>query len=131
MNHTCRVQLADTDAAGRIYFAAALRLAHEAFENAMASAGLDLRAILERKPFVLPVVRVEADYRAPLALGDAITVVSRTAAIGARSFAMNHQLRNAHGDIAVDVTITHAVVAKDTGKATDLPDQLRAVLGRI
>jgi 1,4-dihydroxy-2-naphthoyl-CoA hydrolase len=130
MNHVCHVQLADTDAAGRIYFASALRLAHEAFEHAMAAAGLPLRTIIERESFVLPVVRVEADYRAPLALGDAITVVSRATELGARSFVMNHRLQNERGETAVDVTITHAVVSKATGKATELPGHVRDALSR-
>ncbi len=131
MNHTCHVHLADTDAAGRIYFASALRIAHEAFELALTAAGLPIRAILENEPFVLPVVRVEADYRAPLALGDAITVVTHTAKVGPRSFIMNHLVQNERGETAVDVTITHAVVAKATGKATEIPDHLRAALSGI
>ena len=68
------VRLRDTDAAGLIYFTEQLRIAHEAFEAYFASQGLSLAEYLDRAPFMLPVVHAEADFKAPLAVGDRLAV---------------------------------------------------------
>lgn len=123
-----RIRLSDTDAAGRLYFASALRIAHEAFEEFMADRGFAVAHILSSRPFVLPVVHVDADYLRPLMLGDTVDVQSRVAGIGKRSVSFYHDLVETSGATAVRVTITHAVVAKKDGKAMNIPANLRRAL---
>jgi 1,4-dihydroxy-2-naphthoyl-CoA hydrolase len=128
MKTTYRIRLADTDAAGRIYFASALRIAHESFEHFMEVIGFDVPRMLTTLPFALPVVRVEANYHASLKLGDEITVESKVSAVGKRSVTFSHTLITGKGRAAVDVTITHAVIAKKTGKSVAMPTALRKAL---
>ena len=128
MKTTYRIRLADTDAAGRIYFASAQRIAHESFEDFMDVIGFDVRRMLNTLPFALPVVRVEANYRVSLKLGDEITVETKVSTVGKRSVTFFHTLITAKGVAAVEVVITHAVISKKTGKSVAMPTVLRKAL---
>lgn len=131
MKYSYQIKLADTDAAGRIYFASACRIAHESFEYYMAAAGLDISAIIGRMPFVLPVVHLSARYERPLTLGETIMVDTWVKEIGSKSVSFDHEICNADGKMAVFVTITHAVVSKATSKAVPMPKRLRQALTKL
>jgi 1,4-dihydroxy-2-naphthoyl-CoA hydrolase len=131
MKYTYRIKLADTDAAGRIYVASAVRIAHESFEHVMDVIGFGADRIIAKSPFILPVVRVEADYRRALALGETVTADTRIEKIGKRSVTFAHRIDNAKGSLAVRVLITHAAVSKKTGRAVPLPPALKKAFGRI
>jgi 1,4-dihydroxy-2-naphthoyl-CoA hydrolase len=128
MEYRYQLKMADTDAAGRMFFLAAGRIAHESFEQLLATLGFGLRRILAELPFVLPIVRLEADYREPLYLEEWLTVETGLARLGERSLTLRHQLRKDSGRVAVVVTITHVAVAKETGQAMPLPAELRQAL---
>lgn len=128
MKYPYRIKLSDTDAAGRIYFASACRIAHEAFESLMDSIGYDLNSMITKRPFVLPVVHVVARYEHPLLLGDAITVDTRVKNISRKSVSFDHEITGKDGRMAAFITITHAVVSKRTARATDMPPALRKAL---
>jgi len=84
------IRFADTDAAGVVYFATLLSICHEAYEAALAEAGVDLavffsgnfpdRAASESgdrdaaRPVIVPIVHAEIDFRHPLHCGDAIAI---------------------------------------------------------
>lgn len=130
MKYAYRIKLADTDAAGRIYFASACRIAHEAFEHYLDVIGFGVETILASHPFVLPVVRAEADFNIPLGLGETISVDTTVQSVGDKSATFRHVLYDGRNRPAVEVTITHAAVSKKTGKATSLPTALRQALTR-
>jgi len=128
MKTNYRIRLSDTDAAGRIYFNSALRIAHDSFEHFMEVVGFDVPRIVSNQAFVLPVVRVEANYRSPLKLGDEIVVETMVSSIGKKSVTFFHRLLGVKGIPAVEVSITHAVVSKKTGKSVAMPVLLRKAL---
>jgi 1,4-dihydroxy-2-naphthoyl-CoA hydrolase len=128
MKRSYRIRLADTDAAGRIYFAAAARIAHESFEHFMEIIGFDLQAVITDAPFVLPVVHLEATYKQPLSLGDSITVETMVKSLGDRSVTFRHTLMTSKGEPAVEITLTHAVVSKKNARSMRMPPALRTAL---
>jgi 1,4-dihydroxy-2-naphthoyl-CoA hydrolase len=75
----CRtVRFGDTDAAGVLHFPHLLRWCHEAYEESLERFGLSAAAIFPRPGNVpaigLPVVHCQADYLAPLAVGDPLAI---------------------------------------------------------
>jgi 1,4-dihydroxy-2-naphthoyl-CoA hydrolase len=128
MKHNYRIRLSDTDAAGRIYFASACRIAHESFEQFMEAIGFDLNAMINEMHFGLPVVHVDADYRASLNLGTAITIETTVKSLGNKSVVFEHVLATDSGEPAIVITITHAVVSKKTSRAVVMPANLRKAL---
>lgn len=124
------VKLVDTDAAGVMFFANHLKLAHNAYEAFMTSIGFGLNRILRDTPFLLPVVHVEADYKAPLRLGDRFRI-SLSATVKDRSFLLTALFKGPSGEIAAEITTVHLPVDKKTGKRLSLPDELKRGLESI
>lgn len=120
------VRLFDTDAAGLHFFGAQFRFAHEALENFLEHIGQPIGAIIRNRDVLYPVVHAEADYRAPLTVGDRLSVRVVVRALGDRSFTMGYRLLLADGREAGTVTTVHASVAAATGAACPLPDAVRA-----
>ena len=122
--------MVDTDAAGVMFFANHLKLVHNTYEAFMTSIGFGLNRILRDTPFLLPVVHVEADYKAPLRLGDRFRI-SLTSTVKDRSFLITALFRGPSGEIAAEVTTVHLPIHKKTGKRLPLPDELKQGLRSI
>ena len=71
------VHFADTDAAGVVYFANYLSICHEAYEEALGAAGIDLKGFFATNAVVVPISKSEAEYRRPLSCGDRLRVSVR------------------------------------------------------
>lgn len=72
----CRtVRLPETDAAGVVYFASVLSYCHEAYEASLQATSIDFKRFFSaQNEYPVPVVHAEADYFAPLYVGDAIAI---------------------------------------------------------
>lgn len=69
-----RIYLGDTDAAGVVYFAKGIEICHQAYEESLATSGINLQQIIEEKQNALPIVRAEINFLRPLFCGDRIFV---------------------------------------------------------
>ena len=123
------VRLYDSDAAGFHFFGAQFRFAHEALENFLDHIGLPIARIIRDRELLFPVVHAEADYRAPLAVGDRLIIRVVVRALGDRSFTMGYRFFLADGREAGSVMTVHAAVAAATGAPCPLPDAVRAAFG--
>ena len=123
-----RIKLGDTDAAGRIYFAAAFRIAHDAYEEAMAAIGLPVTTMIEEGKVGFPVVHAEATYALPLKLGDQVFVTTRIKKVGNSSVNFLHELKTASGEIAITIHLIHVTVSPKTGKTLKMPPAFRRAL---
>ena len=124
-----RVAWVDTDASGRIHYTAALRY----FE--VAEHGL-MRALLggapgpdANRPFSLPRVHVEADFKLALRYSDEFTCRARVSHVGSSSVTYRFEIREARGQLAIEGRIV-AVSTDLEGRKLPLPDALRAALER-
>lgn len=87
------IRFADTDAAGVVFFPNYLALCHEAYEEALAAAGIDVRAFFSGQDgLMLPVSRSEADYLRPLHVGDRVRVTLTPSQLTEASFALDGEL---------------------------------------
>lgn len=123
------VRLYDSDAAGFLFFGSQFRFAHEALENFLAHVGQPIATTIRDRDVLFPVVHAEADYRAPLAVGDRLSVRVVVKALGDRSFSMGYRLFLADGREVGSVTTVHASVAAATGASCPLPDAVRSAFG--
>lgn len=125
--HSTTVRLHDTDAAGVLYFAHQFRLAHEAYEAFMDLAGSSLGSLLKKGTLALPIVHAEADYRAPLRVGDALEISLRLQRLGKTSFTLVSRI-SSNGQTSGYVTTTHVAVNRRNGRKTPLPAPLKKAL---
>lgn len=119
------VRLYDTDVAGFMFFGAQFRFAHAALEEFLEHIGQPIAQTIRDGEVLFPVVHAEADYRAPLAVGDRLTVRVVVRALGERSFSMGYRLLLPDGKEVGSVLTVHAAVAADSGAACPLPDRVR------
>ena len=100
-----RVRFQEVDAAGTIYFTQVFEFCSDAYLELLESSGLDVAGILRTKQWAAPLRHAEADYRAPLFFGDAVTVEIVRAHAGSSSLTVGYRLTRADGQIAA-VAIT-------------------------
>src|ERR1044071_4080388 len=86
------VRLADTDAAGVVYFARTFSLCHEAYEASLEAAGISLEEFLGATGIVIPISRSEADYLRPLRVGDKLRITVKPEPISDNAFAIRFEL---------------------------------------
>ncbi len=91
-SYTRTIRLADTDAAGVVFFARTLAICHEAYEEAIASAGIDLRNLLGAADVIVPIAKSEAEYLRPLRVGDKVRIPVVPAALSANAFAIRFEI---------------------------------------
>ena len=129
--YTTTLRMHDTDAAGVLYFVNQLRIAHEAFEAFMISAGLGIAQIIQNADFQIVIIHAEADYTAPLFLGDRITVEVIADHIGETSFAILYRFMK-DDDHAVGIAKTvHVAIDRKTRKKRHLPVDVRATIEKL
>ena len=86
------IHFPDTDAAGVVFFANYLSICHEAYEEALGAAGLDVATFFSANGIVVPIAKSTAEYLRPLRVGDKIRVTVRPEPLSVNSFALNYEL---------------------------------------
>jgi len=86
------IHFPDTDAAGVVFFANYLAIAHEAYEEALAAAGINLRTFFAETGSVTPIAKSEAEYLRPLYCGDKLRVTVKPTALTPHSYEIRYEL---------------------------------------
>ncbi|WP_204106809.1 MULTISPECIES: thioesterase family protein [Spirulina sp. CCY15215] len=86
------IHLADTDAAGVVYFANIFVLCHEAYEEALARSGMNLKVLVSPSGIALPIVHSSADFLRPLFCGDRLEVQLTPKQLGETEFEITYQV---------------------------------------
>jgi 1,4-dihydroxy-2-naphthoyl-CoA hydrolase len=127
-HYRTQIRLKDTDATGVLYFSEQFKFALETFEEFLKDRGFSWRELMA-SPFLLPVVHAEADYIAPMMVGDELEIILKVAKVGTSSMTLQYSLRDPQrGMIVGRVEIVHVVVDKTTRTSVPIPDFLRAIL---
>lgn len=121
-----RVLLNDVDAAGVVFYARVMAMAHEAYEEVMAGAGLALDELM-RARIGLPLVHAEADFSSPLRHGEMASLQVVCTRVGDSSVAIRVQIAVGPRAAAV-VTQVHACVDMDRLVSRPIPPEMRVKL---
>ena len=122
------IRLADTDAAGVVFFGSLFGIVHEAYESFMSECGCDLKDVIQSAPYSLPIVHAEADFRHPITLGEQVTVALRVEKIGNSSFSLAYELSSAAATAIATAKTVHVAIDKQTDASIPLPEPLRQAL---
>ena len=122
-SHT--VLLADTDAAGRVYFARPPQWIHGLWEEFLTFKKRPLAEVM-RGPFHFPIVNFEIQYKAPLALGDQVILGLVAVEKGQKSMTVVYEVTDrSHSKIYLTGKITHICVDTRTGSSALLPSDVQ------
>jgi 1,4-dihydroxy-2-naphthoyl-CoA hydrolase len=128
--HELPVRLRDTDAAGVLYFANQLDMAHATYEAWLAHAGIDFGALVTGPSASLPIVHAEVDFTGPLRVGDRVRIALRVERVGERSFTLAYVFTRGDGAPVGRAKMVHAGLDRASGRSAPLPAMVRAVLER-
>lgn len=120
------VHFGDTDAAGVVFFANYLVFCHEAYEEALQAAGINLRTFFAESGVVVPISKSEAAYLRPLSCGDAVTVTVTPRALSEDSFEIAYEIhrQGPPSKCAARVRTEHVCIDPATRSRMRLPDAL-------
>ena len=122
------VHFPDTDAAGVVFFANFPSICHEAYEEALGAAGIELNAFFSDTGVIVPVSKCEAEYLRPLACGDKLRITVTPALLSEYSFEIRYEIvRLGAGDkLAARVRTEHVCTSRQKTGRTPLPTALAA-----
>jgi 1,4-dihydroxy-2-naphthoyl-CoA hydrolase len=122
------IHFPDTDAAGVVFFPNYLAICHEAYEEAIAAAGIDPRAFFASSDVVVPVSKSNADYLRPLYCGDKIKVTVKPVFLTENTYAIDYELVKPKPaeKLAAQVRTFHVCIDAKTRDRTALPPALLA-----
>jgi 1,4-dihydroxy-2-naphthoyl-CoA hydrolase len=120
------IHFADTDAAGVVFFANYLAICHEAYEEALGAAGINLAKFFADTGTVVPIARSEAEYLRPLAAGDRIRVDVTPASLSENAFALTFAITRIGppAKLAGRARTEHVCISSRDRQRTALPSAL-------
>jgi len=122
------IHFPDTDAAGVVFFANYLAICHEAYEEALGAAGIELKTFFADTGTVVPITKSEAEYLRPLACGDKIRVNVRPESLTEATYAVRYEITRLGPveKLAARVRTEHVCIATQSRERRSLPPQLGA-----
>jgi 1,4-dihydroxy-2-naphthoyl-CoA hydrolase len=122
------IHFSDTDAAGVVFFANFPALCHEAYEESLAAAGIDLRSFFADHGVVVPIAKCEAGYLRPLGAGDRVRVTVRPLRLSENSYAIDYDVikTGAAEKTAARVRTEHVCISSQNRERLPLPPALAA-----
>jgi 1,4-dihydroxy-2-naphthoyl-CoA hydrolase len=86
------IRFQDTDAAGVVYFANTLAMCHEAYEESLIAAGIEVWKFFSTSAIALPIVHAEADYRHPAFCGDRHEIILTPSSTSHHGFEIRYEI---------------------------------------
>ena len=101
---------------------------HDLYQKFLEEIGFPLQERFTSGDFSLPIVHAEADFYAPLTVGDTVEVSLRVAAVGDTSFTLEYRVTDLDGREVGSAKTVHVTTSPETHGKIDLPEAFRATL---
>lgn len=125
------ITLFDTDASGLLFYGSLFRLTQSCFEAFLRERKLPIEEWITGNLPVLPVRKVEADYRVPLRVGATIEVSIKDLSIGTSSLTITYCVIDTNTTTeCATATVTHVAVDRTTMKPIPVPADITKTLSR-
>jgi YbgC/YbaW family acyl-CoA thioester hydrolase len=129
--HQRTIFLRETDSTGVIYFTSIFEYALEAFETFLKTKDISLPNLF-KKGYLMPIVHSEADFKAPLRVGDTISIELSLLHIGSKSFSIESKIRTIpEQKEAGRVKIVHAFMKQGDVVSSETPCEIRKLFNEI
>lgn len=119
-----KIRMHDTDMAGILYFPRQFRFVHDAWEDLMEKEGMNFDTLFTKTPYAFVVVHAEADYKAPLRVGDSLEVHVKTLHIGQTSFSIGYQIYKEDKTLVGTAKTVHVTIDRNSWQKIPIPNQL-------
>lgn len=122
-----RVYYEDTDAAGVVYYATYLRYCERARTELLRDGGFSQHELLKTRALAFVVRSLNAAYRAPARLDDALEVITTVDRLGRASIVFRQHIER-EGRVLFDATVSLACIDTNRRKPVGIPPDLIARL---
>jgi YbgC/YbaW family acyl-CoA thioester hydrolase len=129
--HPFTIRFAHVDSAGIAFFSRVYEICHEAFEILLETAGMPLGFLINEEGWGMPVVRSEADYAAPMRLGEEVLITVTVERLGNSSVTFAYSVDGTDGVHRVRVRMTHAFLDTATFRARPVPASFAPALRKV
>ena len=119
-----RIQVADTDLSGMIYFDRYYRRAEAGYGELVRASGASFRDMMSER-FVTPAVSSRCDYFCPVTLDDRVRQIAFLSHIGTSSQSSDHHFLLETGVQVATVRVTRAVMDAETRRSVPIETVLR------
>ncbi|MGE0713003.1 MAG: acyl-CoA thioesterase [Planctomycetota bacterium] len=135
--HRLVVRFHEIDRAGIVYFGRVFEYCHVTYEEMLGQAleasleaaeGGALERFFEQSTWLMPLVHAEADYKAPMRLGDALEVELRVERLGRSAVTFGYRVVGAGGRVHATAKLVHACVERGSFAKLLVPGSLVAGL---
>ncbi len=111
-----------------VFFPNYLSICHEAYEEALAAAGIDLKTFFSDTGTIVPVAKSEAEYLRPLTCGDKVRVSVSPVAKSENSFELRFEMTRLTPveKIAARIRTEHVCISSTKRDRAPLPPRLKA-----
>ena len=125
------VYLADTDAAGVVYFAKGMSICHEAYEDWLTSIDIKIRDLIREQQVALPIIHSSIDFFAPAFCGDQLIIRLEVQITKPSEFMVNYQIFQAANPkkLIIKGVTKHVAINPTTRSRVDLPLAIRENTG--
>jgi 1,4-dihydroxy-2-naphthoyl-CoA hydrolase len=117
------VRFQDTDAAGVVYFANILGICHEAYEESLEAAGIDLKAFFSNPAVAFPIVHANVDFFRPIFCGDKLLINLMPQKLGGEKFEIGYEISLAEVIVAKAIT-RHVCIDVVSRSKQELPSEI-------
>lgn len=130
--HTRTVYLADTDAAGVVYFASGMQMCHEAYEASLDSVGVSLQQFLTEGKVAIPIVHAAIDFFRPLYCGDKLQISLSVVRLKDSEFEVAYKIASLSNldKVAIAANTKHVCIDPQTRNRILLPNAIAHWLER-
>lgn len=130
--YTRTVRLRDTDAAGVSYFTSILEVCHEAYEDALAAAGVDIRSFFSNPETAIPIVHASVDFFRPTFCGDQQVIRLTGQTLSETEFEIRYDIFSTHrSEQLISKALTqHVCINPISRDRKPLPDEIATWLQR-
>jgi len=118
-----RVHLADTDAAGVVYFTSILSICHQAYEVSLETSGINLRTFFTHPAVAIPIVHAGVDFFRPIYCGDILAISLSPQKLSLEKFEIIYQV-TVDGVVCAKAITRHVCIHTSTRVKQELPDTL-------
>jgi acyl-CoA thioester hydrolase len=122
-----RVRYAETDQMGRAHHSHYIVWCEMGRTALMREHGASYGE-LERRGVMLPVTRIEIEYRGPLSYDEAVRVDTRISSIRSRSVTFEYEVYRSADEVLVARATTMLVCMDENGKTRRIPDDVMQAL---
>lgn len=113
----------DTDAAGVVYFTNILAMCHEAYEESLATSGINLKVFFSNPDVAIPIVHASVDFFYPMFCGDEIFIHLIPKQLASEKFEIAYQILAVSQLIATAVT-KHICIEPINRTRKAMPDEM-------